>query len=198
MYVQRCDDTASLQTTKDDERITPLGCFLRRYDIDEYPQLFNILKGDMSVVGPRPHPVRMLIAGIPYSQIVPNHDLRHSARPGLTGLAQINGCAGPLVNANQALLRHKFDLLYLNTMGFFSDLGIVAKTFRRHVSALGPSDRVCGQTTGTSLEPRLAITIARASSRVGQETAQRLSGEREPLVLRIGVHGRRRSKPCGK
>jgi lipopolysaccharide/colanic/teichoic acid biosynthesis glycosyltransferase len=136
MHQCGCDSTAKLQTVANDPRITVLGRCLRRYHLDEYPQLINILKGDMSFVGPRPHPIGMLVGGVPYAGIVPDHNLRHSVRPGLTGLAQVNGAVGPIENADEALRRHGYDVLYLEAMSFSKDIAIILETIKNHLTSI--------------------------------------------------------------
>src|SRR5579872_2957511 len=83
-----------VQTTRNDPRITRVGVFLRRTSLDELPQLFNVLLGDMSIVGPRPHAPGTCAGGKPFELVTPNYSARHSVRPGMTGLAQVRGWRG--------------------------------------------------------------------------------------------------------
>ncbi|HTY65563.1 MAG TPA: sugar transferase, partial [Alphaproteobacteria bacterium] len=85
MYVDRADPTGRARTTRNDPRVTRIGRFLRRWSIDELPQLLNVVKGDMSLIGPRPHPVGMLAADADYRQVVANYAARHRMKPGITG-----------------------------------------------------------------------------------------------------------------
>lgn len=128
MYVDQSDPSGVRQTRAGDERVTALGSFLRRFNLDELPQLFNILKGDMSLVGPRPHVPGMLAAGMLYESLVPNYFERHRTKPGMTGLAQALGYRGSTDDAELATSRVKMDLLYIETWSFALDLMIIAKT----------------------------------------------------------------------
>ncbi len=114
------------QVTKDDNRLLKLGRILRRYSIDELPQFFNVLNGDMSIVGPRPH---MVEHDIHYSSLFNNFLKRHKCNPGLTGWAQVNGLRGATPNPDVMKRRMEFDLWYLNNWSIFLDLYIILKTF---------------------------------------------------------------------
>ncbi len=133
MYIDRCDLSGVQQTVKDDPRITPLGKVLRRRNIDELPQLLNILMGDMSVVGPRPHVFGQLAAGRPYRELVPYYGLRHEMRPGLTGWAQAHGLRGPTDDPALARARIEHDLAYIANFSLFLDIKILVLTFIREV-----------------------------------------------------------------
>ena len=115
------------QVTKDDNRLLKLGRILRRYSIDELPQFFNVLNGDMSIVGPRPH---MVEHDIHYSSLFNNFLKRHKCNPGLTGWAQVNGLRGATPNPDIMKRRMEFDLWYLNNWSIFLDLYIILKTLR--------------------------------------------------------------------
>lgn len=122
------DPTGVKQTIKGDPRITRVGAILRKTNLDELPQLINVLKGDMSLVGPRCHAIGMLAGGKPYEELVPNYHRRHIVRPGLTGLAQMRGLRGPTDNAAKARARVYCDLYYIRNFSFVFDLGILIGT----------------------------------------------------------------------
>jgi lipopolysaccharide/colanic/teichoic acid biosynthesis glycosyltransferase len=128
MYLDRCDQTGVKQTVKDDPRITRVGNFLRRSNFDELPQLINVLKGEMSLVGPRPHVPGMLANGVPYEDFDPRYLNRHQVKPGITGLAQVNGFRGETKNAYAASMRLHFDLEYIRTRSMTLDLKIIVNT----------------------------------------------------------------------
>ncbi len=129
-----CDITGVQQTVVGDSRITKVGAFLRRTSIDELPQLFNVLRGDMSLVGPRPHVRGMLAGGRDYRTLVPYYDLRLTVAPGLTGWAQANGLRGPTTNADLARQRVDYDLDYIERFSFWLDLKIVWLTVKRELA----------------------------------------------------------------
>jgi putative colanic acid biosynthesis UDP-glucose lipid carrier transferase len=117
-----------VQAKKDDDRITPIGRILRRYSLDELPQLFNVLQGRMSLVGPRPHPVAL---NEQYRKLIPGYMVRHKVRPGLTGLAQINGCRGETAQVEEMRARIDYDLEYLRRWSPVLDLQIIFLTVFR-------------------------------------------------------------------
>jgi lipopolysaccharide/colanic/teichoic acid biosynthesis glycosyltransferase len=119
------------QTVQGDSRITPIGRLLRKTSLDEIPQLFNVIWGDMSLVGPRPHVPGMLAANLPYEDLVPYYFNRHIARPGITGLAQVSGCRGSTVEPNRAISRIDYDLDYIEKWSLRMDVMIIARTVRR-------------------------------------------------------------------
>jgi polysaccharide biosynthesis protein PslA len=119
------------QTVQGDSRITPIGRILRKTSFDEIPQLINVIKGDMSLVGPRPHVPGMLAAQLPYEDLVPYYFQRHTARPGITGLAQVNGCRGSTVESNRAISRIDYDLDYIEKWSLRMDIAIIVRTIRR-------------------------------------------------------------------
>lgn len=130
MRTDMCDTSGVKQTVADDPRITRLGKFLRKSNIDELPQLINVLRGDMSIVGPRCHPIGMLAAGVPYEELVDNYHDRHKVRPGITGLAQMKGLRGPTVQAHKARARIAMDVYYIENQSLWLDVKILAGTFR--------------------------------------------------------------------
>jgi putative colanic acid biosynthesis UDP-glucose lipid carrier transferase len=113
------------QATKDDARITPVGKFLRRTSLDELPQLFNVIQGTMSLVGPRPHAVAH---NEMYRRVIKGYMLRHKVLPGITGLAQINGCRGETAELEQMQARVNYDLDYLRQWTPWLDLRILVRT----------------------------------------------------------------------
>ena len=131
MYFDETDVTGVKQTREDDDRITPIGRVLRRFSLDELPQLVNVVKGDMSLVGPRPHVPGMLAAGVPYEILVPGYFERHRVRPGLTGLAQARGFRGSTVDAEFAKARIASDLEYIQNWSFMLDMRIIIETVWR-------------------------------------------------------------------
>ena len=128
MQVHREDAGRVTQATRDDPRITPVGRFLRRTSLDELPQFFNVLMGDMSVVGPRPH---ALVHNDLYKDKLAMYMQRHRVKPGITGWAQINGYRGETDTDDKMARRVEFDLYYLRHWSFRMDLKIVAWTALR-------------------------------------------------------------------
>ena len=116
----------TMQVTKEDKRLLKIGRIIRRYSIDELPQFFNVLNGDMSIVGPRPH---MVEHDIHYSNLFNNFLKRHKCNPGLTGWAQVNGLRGATPTPDIMKKRMEFDLWYLNNWTIYLDLYIIFKTF---------------------------------------------------------------------
>ena len=128
MYMDRSDQRGTRQTTADDPRVTPLGRLLRKTSLDELPQLINVLKGDMSLVGPRPHVPGMLANSMPYEEFIPYYFQRHNMRPGLTGLAQVRGFRGTTTEPTAALSRVDCDLEYIEKWSLVQDLRIIVRT----------------------------------------------------------------------
>ena len=116
----------TMQVTKEDKRLLKVGKIIRRYSIDEVPQFFNVLNGDMSIVGPRPH---MVEHDIYYSSLFSDFLKRHKCNPGLTGWAQVNGLRGATPSPEIMERRMEFDLWYLNNWTIFLDIYIIFKTF---------------------------------------------------------------------
>ncbi|WP_304199892.1 undecaprenyl-phosphate glucose phosphotransferase [Flavobacterium alvei] len=123
MYVN--DDANRVQATKGDSRITKVGAFLRRTSMDEFPQFFNVLLGNMSVVGPRPH---MLSHTEQYSELINNFLVRHYAKPGITGWAQVNGYRGETKELADMQGRVEHDIWYIENWNFLLDIKIIWKT----------------------------------------------------------------------
>jgi len=115
-----------------DQRITGVGAFLRRYRIDELPQLWNVFRGDMSVIGPRPEQPKLVEQ---YEREVPFFGLRHMVRPGISGWAQVrNGYAG---NAEESASKLAYDLYYIKNMSLDIDLRIIGRTMRTVLFGVG-------------------------------------------------------------
>jgi putative colanic acid biosynthesis UDP-glucose lipid carrier transferase len=124
MHVNADADTK--QATNNDKRITTIGKFLRLTHLDETPQFFNVLLGDMSIVGPRPH---MLYHTRYYSQFIPYYNLRHEATPGMTGMAQIKGYIGEITVERELRKRIQWDVYYLKNRSILMDIKIILATF---------------------------------------------------------------------
>ena len=116
------------QATRHDRRVTRVGDFLRRTSLDELPQLFNILRGDMSLVGPRPHAPGTCAGGKPFEQVTPHYPARHRVKPGLTGLAQVRGWRGETETEDKLLRRVESDLEYIDNWSLWLDVVILART----------------------------------------------------------------------
>jgi len=119
------DGNEIVQATKGDSRITPFGAFLRRTSLDEFPQFFNALSGDMSIVGPRPHAVAH---NEEYRTKIQGYMLRHKVKPGITGLAQINGFRGETDTLDKMEGRIHYDLQYIQSWSLWLDLKIIFLT----------------------------------------------------------------------
>lgn len=124
MYVN--NEADSTQATKNDKRITKVGAFLRKTSLDEMPQFFNVLLGNMSVVGPRPH---MLSHTERYAELIDNFLVRHYAKPGITGWAQVNGFRGETKELTDMEGRVEHDIWYIENWSFILDIRIIWKTF---------------------------------------------------------------------
>lgn len=128
MRMDDCDVTGVTQTLPNDPRCTAIGRFIRKTSIDELPQLFNVVRGEMSLVGPRPHVAGMLAAGVPYKILVPYYNARLTMRPGITGWAQANGLRGTTVSAIAARARVEHDIAYVQNFSLWLDIRIIGKT----------------------------------------------------------------------
>ena len=114
-----------------DDRITRVGKILRKINVDELPQFFNILIGQMSVVGPRPH---MVSDCIRFSFVIPSYQFRHLMRPGITGWAQVNGYHGVIRDYESIIIRYYWDAQYVRKAGFVLDGKIIVSTLLRGLS----------------------------------------------------------------
>ena len=118
------------QVSKNDERITRVGQFLRKTSMDELPQFINVLKGDMSVVGPRPH---MVSHTHMYAERIDKFMVRHFIKPGITGLAQVSGYRGEVETDEDIVNRVKFDIFYVENWSLFLDIKIVFTTIYKAI-----------------------------------------------------------------
>jgi len=128
MYVDCGDQSGAQRTVQNDPRVTRVGRVLRALSIDELPQLINVLRGDMSLVGPRPHAIAMKAGGRLYCDAVEQYLHRHRVKPGITGWAQVNGLRGEVDTIEKAYARVTHDLFYIEHWSFLLDLRIFLKT----------------------------------------------------------------------
>ncbi|OJW24229.1 MAG: undecaprenyl-phosphate glucose phosphotransferase [Rhodospirillales bacterium 69-11] len=134
MYTHMTDADAAQQTRKGDPRVTRVGAILRKTSLDELPQLLNVLKGDMSLVGPRPHALQTRACGLPLEDVAPNYPARHRVKPGITGWAQVNGYRGELDTTEKVIHRVNHDLYYIDNWSLGLDLRILWQTARLMIS----------------------------------------------------------------
>ncbi|HJU16606.1 MAG TPA: undecaprenyl-phosphate glucose phosphotransferase [Stellaceae bacterium] len=128
MYVDRGDPSGEQRTVRDDSRVTRIGRLLRKLSIDELPQLINVLRGEMSLVGPRAHAIAMKVGDRLYCEAVEQYLHRHRVKPGITGWAQVNGLRGEVDTPRKARARVAHDLYYIEHWSFWLDLKILLKT----------------------------------------------------------------------
>ena len=128
MYVEQTDPLGQQLTRAGDPRITRVGRFLRMTSMDELPQLINVLRGEMSLVGPRPHPLAASAAGISYALAISEYPIRHRVKPGITGWAQVNGWRGETTTIDQIRQRVEHDLYYIENWSLTFDLLILGRT----------------------------------------------------------------------
>ncbi|MEZ5843185.1 MAG: undecaprenyl-phosphate glucose phosphotransferase [Hyphomicrobiaceae bacterium] len=128
MYVDQCDTDASKLVSRHDPRVTRVGRFIRQTSIDELPQLFNVLRGDLSLVGPRPHALAAKAGSRLYDEVVEDYFARHKVKPGITGWAQINGWRGETDTDEKIRKRVEHDLYYIENWSLMLDLYILIKT----------------------------------------------------------------------
>ncbi len=128
MRVEASDFAAARQVSADDDRVTRVGKFIRKTSLDELPQIFNVITGEMSLVGPRPHAIGMLSGGAEASKLVETYAHRHRIRPGLTGWAAVNGSRGPVDTAEDVRRRVALDLEYMERQSFWLDVAIILRT----------------------------------------------------------------------
>ncbi|HEX2147290.1 MAG TPA: undecaprenyl-phosphate glucose phosphotransferase [Pseudorhizobium sp.] len=135
MYTELSDPTAKQAVTKNDPRVTPIGRFIRKTSIDELPQLINVLRGELSLVGPRPHSINAQTGDRRYVDVVEGYFARHRVKPGVTGWAQINGLRGELDSDEKIRKRIDFDLQYIENWSLLFDLKILLLTPIRLLNA---------------------------------------------------------------
>lgn len=128
LKVAQADATAETLVSRGDSRVTRVGKYLRKYSIDELPQIINVLLGDMSLVGPRPHAPRAKADQRIYAEIIPDYMLRYRVKPGMTGWAQINGWRGNTDTEEKLRKRVEFDFAYIKSWSFLKDLEILVMT----------------------------------------------------------------------
>jgi Undecaprenyl-phosphate glucose phosphotransferase len=128
MRAEASDATASRQISSDDERVTRVGRFIRATSLDELPQIFNVLKGEMSLVGPRPHAIGMKTGEVESARLVAHYAHRHRMKPGMTGWAAIHGSRGPVDTPQLVRERVALDIEYIERQSFWLDLYIIAMT----------------------------------------------------------------------
>ncbi len=128
MRQEAADATASRQVTTDDDRVTRVGKIIRSTSLDELPQIFNVLKGEMSLVGPRPHAIGMKTGAVESARLVADYAHRHRMKPGMTGWAAIKGSRGPLHSAQDVRRRVQLDVEYIERQSLWLDLWIMAVT----------------------------------------------------------------------
>ncbi|PDT11642.1 undecaprenyl-phosphate glucose phosphotransferase [Rhizobium sp. M1] len=128
MYTNMADPTGKAAVTKGDPRVTRVGRFIRKTSIDELPQLFNVLRGELSLVGPRPHAVLAQARDRAFGDVVEGYFARHRVKPGVTGWAQINGWRGEVDNDEKIKFRTAYDLYYIENWSLWFDLKILFLT----------------------------------------------------------------------
>ena len=128
MYTHLSDADANQQAFRGDKRVTRVGAWLRKTSLDELPQLLNVLRGDMSLVGPRPHALATTAGGLALEEAVPVYSSRHRVKPGITGWAQINGYRGALDSVEKIVHRVNHDLYYIENWSLGLDLKILWRT----------------------------------------------------------------------
>jgi polysaccharide biosynthesis protein PslA len=128
MYVDTQDESGAQRTVKNDVRVTRVGAFIRRFSIDELPQLVNVLQGNMSIVGPRPHATKMRVEDAFYFDAVKGYAARHRVKPGITGLAQVRGLRGEIADLDRARRRVEYDIYYIEHWSPFLDIRIIIET----------------------------------------------------------------------
>jgi lipopolysaccharide/colanic/teichoic acid biosynthesis glycosyltransferase len=133
MYANTTDVLSVRQTSRDDPRVTRVGKWLRKLSVDELPQILNVLRGEMSLVGPRPHAPQTRVDGELLNEVISEYVLRYHVKPGITGWAQINGARGELVTGDDLRRRVSLDLEYIQRWSIAFDLKIIMLTAYREI-----------------------------------------------------------------
>ena len=155
MYVDHADVDASKLVTKDDPRVTRVGRFLRKTSLDELPQFFNVLKGDLSLVGPRPHALKAKAENKLYYDVVDGYFARHRVKPGVTGWAQISGWRGETDTEEKIQRRVEHDLYYIENWSVTFDLYICLMT---PFALLQGRERLLGAAEMNAVPARTIVT----------------------------------------
>ena len=185
MYVDQTDATAAKLVTKGDPRVTRVGRFIRKTSLDELPQLFNVVfKGNLSLVGPRPHAVHAKAADRLYDEAVDGYFARHRVKPGITGWAQVNGWRGETDTRRRSRRRVEHDLYYIENWSVLFDLYILAMTpfaffvRRRQVEP----HHLAGNVEVAAVEDEIAGAVVDAGARLGRRD-QAAQHRRHPLRI---------------
>jgi lipopolysaccharide/colanic/teichoic acid biosynthesis glycosyltransferase len=128
MYHDRRDPLARRQTSRNDARVTRVGRILRRLSLDELPQLINVMRGEMSIIGPRPHALGMTAVGSALHQVTEDYPARYRLKPGITGWAQVNGCRGEIDTHEKLRRRVYLDCYYIDNWSLSLDLWVMVRT----------------------------------------------------------------------
>jgi polysaccharide biosynthesis protein PslA len=128
MFHEQADHEVRCQVQEGDPRVTRVGAILRRTSLDELPQIFNVLRGEMSFIGPRPHAPGTRAGGKPFEEVTDRYAARHRVKPGLTGLAQVRGYRGRTDTEEKLLLRVESDLEYIEKWSLWLDFVILVRT----------------------------------------------------------------------
>ncbi len=166
LHVASADRAAEALVCKGDFRVTRVGKYLRKYSIDELPQLINVLLGDMSLVGPRPHAPRAKADGRIYTEVMPDYMMRYRVKPGMTGWAQVNGWRGNTDTEEKLRKRVEFDFDYIRNWSFWQDLKILAMTVP---SALFPPQTIFEILARAALKKHCFMCLACQSGNVARQ-----------------------------
>jgi polysaccharide biosynthesis protein PslA len=133
MYHKDTDISGAQLTRPNDPRITRVGAWLRKWSIDEVAQIINVAMGEMSLVGPRPHPIEASVGGHRYCMVAQDYASRHCVKPGITGWAQINGWRGETITVRQITQRVAYDMEYIENWSLWFDIRIIMLTVMREI-----------------------------------------------------------------